>query len=278
MSAARIIVFDVETTGTDRRRDQILELCIQFGLAHRAPSRTWRIKPTIPIGPGAQAVHGISIEDLAGCPGFGFYADRVRYIFSRAQVLVGYNLAFDIGMLQAEYERLGLPLLDLADKKVIDPFRLWQQCEPRSLQDAHKRFVGERFDAAHSASADVAATGRVLTGMIDGFGLSADWDQLADVCWPDRAQWIGPTRHVQWDNRGVPVIGFGRHDGTPLTALGGGPEQDYLRWIMAKDFPAHVRQICGKAMELAEADLMTWLTAEFGPPPETEVKADSRAA
>lgn len=279
MSADRIIVFDVETTGTDRRRDQVIELCIQFGLAHRAPARTWRIKPTIPIGPGAQAVHGISIEDLAGCPGFGFYADRVRYIFSRANVLVGYNLAFDIDMLQAEYERLGQPLLDLSDKRVIDPFRLWQQCEPRSLQDAHRRFVGDTFDAAHSAAADVAATGRVLSGMIDGFGLPRDWSDLSEICWPDRARWIGPTRHVQWAEGGIPVIGFGRHGGTPLTALADGPEQDYLRWIVAKDFPAHVRQICNKALQLKPAELTSWIVSQFGPPPQPKAAAaDSRAA
>ena len=100
MDDRRVIVFDVETTGTDKRRDQVIELCVQFGL-EGGSSQTWRIKPAVPISPGAQAVHGISMEDLEVCPLFGMVAGAIREVFDRAEVLVGYNLAFDIEMLQA---------------------------------------------------------------------------------------------------------------------------------------------------------------------------------
>src|SRR5437762_2568268 len=72
----RIIVFDVETTGTDKRRDQVIELCVQLGL-EGGPSQTWRIKPDVSIHPGAQAVHGISAEDLEFCPRFGQVAAAI---------------------------------------------------------------------------------------------------------------------------------------------------------------------------------------------------------
>src|SRR5690606_29034132 len=166
-----VIIFDVETTGTDKRRDQIIELCVQYGL-EGASSETWRIRPSVPISPGAQAVHGITMEDLALCPSFGQVAGAIRRVFDQARVLIGYNLAFDIEMLQAEFDRLGQQRLSLAGKQIIDPFRLWQRCEPRTLQDAHRRFVGEEFTSAHSATADVAATGRVLRGMLDRFRLA----------------------------------------------------------------------------------------------------------
>jgi len=65
MEERPIIVFDVETTGTDNRRDQVIELCVQFGVDPGSPSETWRIKPSVEISPGAQEVHGISMEDLA---------------------------------------------------------------------------------------------------------------------------------------------------------------------------------------------------------------------
>src|SRR5690606_27708698 len=96
MSSERVLVFDVETTGTDKRRDQVIELCVQFGIEPDARSQTWRIRPDVAISPGAQAVHGISAEDLVGCPRFPEVADAVRAIFDEADVLVGYNLAFDI--------------------------------------------------------------------------------------------------------------------------------------------------------------------------------------
>src|SRR5687768_10364436 len=42
-----VLVFDVETTGTDRRRDQVIELCVQYGLS--GASKTWRFKPSVSI-------------------------------------------------------------------------------------------------------------------------------------------------------------------------------------------------------------------------------------
>ncbi len=264
MSRSRIIVFDVETTGTDRRRDQVIELCVQFGLEPSAERETWRVKPEVPISPGAQAVHGISMDDLADCPPFAAVAEPFRRIIAEAEVLVGYNLAFDIEMLQAEYQRLGQPALDLGAKMIIDPFRLWQQCEPRTLQDAHRRFVGDTFDEAHSASADVAATGRVLAGMVEQFGLPRDWSSVAQVCEPNRAQWVGSSRHIQWQD-GDAVLSFGRHGGTPVWELAHGADANYLRWILDKDFPGHVHEICRAALDLDRAAFTDWLLGTYGP-------------
>lgn len=269
MDQRRVIVFDVETTGTDKRRDQVIELCVQFGLdgaAGPGSQTTWRIRPDVPISPGAQAVHGITMEDLAVCPRFGQVAGVIREVFDEAEVLVGYNLSFDIDMLQAEMDRIGQPRLDLAGKQIIDPFRLWQQCEPRTLMDAHRRFVGQEFVAAHSATADVAATGRVLRGMVESFGLPRDWGDIARVCEPERDSWVGTSRHLRWDENGRVVIGFGKHTGRVLSELAAGPDSSYLSWIAGKDFPLHVREICERALELDGAELEAWVRATYGGP------------
>lgn len=270
----QVVVFDVETTGTDRRRDQVIELCVQFGIHPEDPAKAWRFKPKVPINPGAQAVHGISAEDLADCPPFRHHAGEVRRIIDGASVLVGYNIAFDIEMLQAEFARLREPLLDLSGKSIVDAFRLWQQCEPRSLQDAHKRFVGSEFSAAHSASADVAATGRVLSGMLDQFGLSPDWQQIADVCEPGRSDWIGPSRHIKWNDAGNPCIAFGRHSSAEIGAMASGPDRGYLEWIAAKDFPIHVREIAHRALTLDPPQFDEWIRTRYNPS-ETQVAAAS---
>lgn len=271
---ARVIVFDCETTGIDFGRDQVIELCVQHGLDDTAPSRTWRIKPSVPIAPAAQAVHGISMEDLAECPSFGAYADEVAEVFAAAEVIVGYNISFDIDMLQAEYYRLGRPLLDLSGKKIVDAFRLWQQCEPRSLQHAHRRFVGDEFAAAHSASADVAATGRVLVGMLEQFKLAGqDWGQIATACDPRQllagASWVGPSRHLRWEND-VIVIGFGKHAGAAVHELAAGPDRGFLRWVIEKDFPPHVVDVCKVALERPADELIAWARQRFGQPAPTE--------
>ena len=182
-----ILVFDVETTGLQKDRDQIIELALQAGLDDDAPRRCWRFCPSVAMDPASQAVHGISAADLAAEPPFAACAAELHALFSNAQVLIGYNVGFDLDMLQAEFERAGLPSLDVADKLVVDPCALWRRMEPRGLQQAHRRFVGTTFDGAHRAQADVTATAAVLCGMLAAFGLQAEWHSLAELCRGRRA-------------------------------------------------------------------------------------------
>jgi len=210
------------------------------------------------------------MEDLAGCPSFAACADEIIQVFASAEVVIGYNLAFDIDMLQSEYARLRRPGIDFSGKTIVDAFRLWQQCEPRSLQHAHKRFVGDSFAAAHSASADVAATARVLQGMLRAFGLDdRDWGAIAGVCDPQRSSWVGPSRHLQWDAQGTIVLTFGKHSGTPLHELARSKDSGYLAWIADKDFPAHVIEVCRKALDLAKDDFLAWARRRYGQPAPT---------
>jgi DNA polymerase-3 subunit epsilon len=281
----RVLVFDCETTGTDRAADQVIELCVQHGLAADAPIQTWRIKPSAPIHPGAQAVHGITLADLEGCPSFGEVCDDIARVFAEADVIVGYNIAFDIDMLQAELVRASKPLLELSGKKVVDAFRLWQQCEPRSLQHAHRRFVGNGFEAAHSASADVAATSRVLAGMLREFQLvDQDWDAIACKCdpqrtgsWASRANWVGPSRHLRWEGD-VVVLGFGKHTNAPLHQIAAGPERSFLRWILERDFPVHVGEVCRAALDLPSDEFLAWARQRFPVPATAQAAASSSSS
>jgi DNA polymerase-3 subunit epsilon len=268
-------LFDVETTGTDRRRDQVIELCMQLGLDGEHGIRTWRFKPTVSIHPGAQAVHGITIEDLADCPSFASCADEVTAVFAEVDVIIGYNLAFDIDMLRAEYERMGATPPDFAGKSIVDPFRLWQQCEPRSLQHAHRRFVGDSFAAAHSASADVAATGRVLRGMLRAFQLEdKGWTQIAGVCDPmasSGVKWVGPSRHLYWDDAQQVVLAIGKYSGTAVHELARGREtRGFLRWMLEKDFPNHVHEVVKQALDLRPDDFLAWARRRYGQPAPTK--------
>ena len=146
-------------------------------------------------------------------------------------------------------------------------FRLWQQCEPRSLQHAHRRFVGDEFAAAHSASADVAATGRVLVGMLHHFNLAEqDWGSIASVCDPGRQSWVGPSRHLRWEGDAI-VFGFGKHAGVPILEVASGPERSFLRWMIdrpaGRDFPAHVVEVCRAALELPPDELLPWARRRY---------------
>lgn len=264
-----IVVLDVETTGKDRARDQVIELCIQLGLDECAEFRTWRFKPSVPVHPEATKVHGITDADLVDCPAFAAIASSIVAYIAGTDVIVGYNVAFDLDMLQAELARAGLPALDLAAKQVVDVLRLWHTVEPRTLAAAHQKFCGAELVDAHQAAADVAATSRVLVGMLATFGLGGKpWPELAAMANPfaARANWIGPSHHIQWSADGKTILAFGKNNGRPLDETDPG----FLRWVIDKDFPPHVKEVCRAALQLRGEALTTWIAQRYPRPATSE--------
>jgi hypothetical protein len=84
--------------------------------------------------------------------------------------------------------------------------------------------------------------------MMELFGLvGKEWSEIAAISDPfsGRDAWLGPSPHVQWDASGAVVFGFGKNKGLQVDQVDGG----FLRWILAKDFPPHVKKICEVALE-----------------------------
>jgi len=274
----RIVVLDVETTGKDRGTDQILELGLRFGLGADAESRAWRMRPLVEIHPEAVAVHGITREAVAECPLFGEAVSEFLPLIEAVDVLVGYNVAFDLDMIQAELARAGRPPLNLTGKLVVDVLRLWHRVEPRTLAAAHAKFCGAPLDAAHQALEDVAATARVLSSMLAAFGLAdKPWPEIAELSDPfsGRAAWLGPSAHIQWDASGAVVFGFGKNKGQQVAQVDAG----FLKWVLAKDFPPHVKKICEVALS-QRSKFNDWISAYYPrsmtnpSPQETPMKED----
>ena len=264
----RIVVLDVESTGKERATDQVIELCVQIGLGVNAESRTWRIKPTIPIHPEATGVHGIRAEDLVDCPSFADLVPMFRPLIEEADVVVGYNVSYDLDMLQAEFSRAKVPPLDLSRKLFVDALRLWQHFEPRTLVAAHAKFCGADLVDAHQAAADVAATARVLTAMLEAFEVAdKPWSEIAAISDPfaNRTAWLGPSFHIQRDESGAIVFGFGKHKGIQVDQVDGG----FLRWVLGKDFPPHVKDICRVSLE-RRRQFKDWI-ARYYPPPQPPI-------
>jgi DNA polymerase III subunit epsilon len=261
-----IVVLDVESTGKDRSTDQIIELCLQLGIGPSAESRTWRIRPSIEIHPEAARVHGITAEDLASCPPFADVALEFRPLLEAADVIIGFNASFDLDMIQAEISRAKMPPIDLSAKHLVCALRLWHHVEPRTLVAAHEKFCGEPMTDAHQAAADVAATARVLIAMLETFGLAGkEWPEIAALSNPfsGRLNWVGPSLHIQRDASGAVVFGFGKHKGLAVDQADGG----FLRWVLGKDFPPHVQDICRVALE-RRGQFKDWIARYYPPPVE----------
>jgi len=258
-----IAVIDVETTGTDPIRDFVIEFACQTGLERSSSREVWRIKPPIPIPKEVTKIHGISDGDVADCPSFKERAQDIKILLETADVLVGYNVRFDIDMIKQEFQRLGSPKLNLENKIIVDPLTLWRRMEPRTLSHAVRKFLGRDHDGAHSAGEDTAATAEVLKAMLVDYKLTdRSWDDLFEICEPGRTKWIGGTNHLIWQD-GQVSVGFGKHRGRSLSELVT-KEPAYVSWIQSKDFPPHVKQIVGASLKLAENDFSNWVCREFG--------------
>lgn len=108
MSDAPVIaIIDVETTGANPERDRVIEFAVQKGLTAESYQKSWRVNPGIPIPPEATAVHGIRDEDVKDSPPFSALIPVVEKIIAGSNIIVGYNVDFDLRALQSEFRRAG---------------------------------------------------------------------------------------------------------------------------------------------------------------------------
>jgi DNA polymerase-3 subunit epsilon len=257
----RVLYLDVETTGTNPDVDQVIELAFLIpGERHAAELQ---FKPTVPIHPRAQAVHGITAEMLVDALPFCEWIDSISGAFATAEVVVGYNVDFDLRMLRKEFERADKMWPIAPNVPVVDAFMLWKICESRSLAAAHERFVGRPLSSAHRAIADVQATMDVLEGMRTAFDLrDLTWEELAAKIDPNRANRFGPTAHLRWVDEQL-IITFGKHQGKSLLDLRRS-HPSYLQWIVDSraNFPAHVVEACRRALAFGGVALHEWARSQ----------------
>ncbi|WP_163270702.1 DNA polymerase III subunit epsilon [Chelativorans alearense] len=175
----REIIFDTETTGLDPRDDRIIELgCVE--LVNRFPTgRTLHcfINPDgRSVHPEAQAVHGISDADLADKPVFAAIADSFLEFVEGAK-LVAHNANFDIGFVNAEFGRLGQPVVDPG--RVVDTLAIARRKHPmgpNSLDALCRRYgIDNSRRTKHGALLDAELLAEVYIELIGGkqatFGL-----------------------------------------------------------------------------------------------------------
>jgi DNA polymerase III subunit epsilon len=126
----REIILDTETTGIDfKKGHRLIEIgCIE--IVNRIPTgREYHcfIDPERDVPEDAVAIHGITSEYLKGKPLFQAIA-REFFDFIADDTLVIHNATFDIGFLNFELGRCGLPLLSF--DRVVDTLALARRKHP----------------------------------------------------------------------------------------------------------------------------------------------------
>ncbi|WP_396330215.1 DNA polymerase III subunit epsilon [Burkholderia anthina] len=168
----RQIILDTETTGLNPRTgDRLIEIgCVEL-LNRRLTGNNLHIyvNPERDSDPGALAVHGLTTEFLSDKPKFAEVADQIRDFVKDAELII-HNAPFDLGFLDAEFARLGLPPFTEHCGDVIDTLVQAKQmfpgkrnsldalCDRFDISNAHRTLHGALLDSELLAEVYLAMT------------------------------------------------------------------------------------------------------------------------
>jgi DNA polymerase-3 subunit epsilon len=240
-----VVFFDLETTGTNRTTDRIVEIAL-VRIDAKGAERTFHslVNPGIPIPEEASKVHGITDEAVKTAPAFKNLATEILAFMQNAD-LAGFNIArFDIEVLAAEFDRASAEFTT-AERRIFDALNIYHDREPRDLQAAHRFYCGTPLEDAHSALADTKATIRVLRGQFERYpDLPTNPDELHAECnKPRRPDAIDREAKLIMRN-GEPTINFGqKYPGVSLIDIAA-KDPGFLDWMVFRgDFSPEVKAV-----------------------------------
>jgi len=241
-----IVFFDLETTGTEKMLDRIVEIAA-VAVPPEGPARVFDrlVNPGVRIPSEAAEIHGISDADVKDAPSFRDLAPELLAFLGDAD-LAGYNVrAFDVPVLMKEFERAGLPF-PLEGRRIVDMQTIFFKKEPRDLGAALRLFAGRDHAGAHAALADVVAAAEVLAGQLRRYpDLPRTLDGLHEFSSPAEGRWVDPDKRFFWRD-GEAVFAFGNLRGKSLELVAE-TKPDYLDWMIRGDFPEPAKEIARNA-------------------------------
>lgn len=242
-----LVFFDLETTGVDVYNDRIIQIgAIRLESDGTKTEKEWLVNPGISIPKSSSAIHGITDDMVADKPRLGDIAEELAALFDGVDV-GGYNVKnFDLPLLSAEFERIGLTI-DTETIRIVDAMAIFRILEPRTLTAAYKKFCGKKLVDAHDAMADIRASLEVLYGQLEKHPeLPKTPETIHELCFPkdpDAYDAEGKLRFVDGDLH----INFGKNKGKSLEHLAMN-DPGYLEWILNGTFSKKVKDAVKKAL------------------------------
>lgn len=203
-------VVDVETTGLDHEKDQIVEMAILSSCVSGLGTSTWSslFKPTIPIPAMASSIHHITDEDVAHA---NQWSDSYIHEYP---AYAAHNAEFDNGFLKLK-------------QPIVCTMRLAQKLWP-DLESYGNQFLRyhlklnpplESNDKTHRALPDAIVTASLLVHELNEVISRSKAGEGATV--EDLVKWIEAPMLLT-------TCRFGKHKGKLWAEV----PKDYLRWIL----------------------------------------------
>ena len=237
-----ILFFDIESTGLNVATDRIVEISALKVMPNGDQEiKTRRINPTIPIPAEAQAIHGISDEDVKDCPTFNQIAKSMAQWMKGCDI-AGYNsIKFDIPLLAEEFLRAGVDF-DFRKRKLVDVQNIFHKMEQRTLSAAYRFYCQKELENAHSAEADTVATYEILLAQLERYPneLKNEVEFLANFS--TRSKIADYAGRMAYNEKGEVVFNFGKHRGKKVADVLRA-EPSYYNWMMDGDFTQDTKKI-----------------------------------
>lgn len=178
MADTREVIFDTETTGLNAKDgDRVIEIGAVELINRFSVGRTFHIylnPGERQVHPDAQAVHGISNEDLKDKPSFASVLPKFMEFFGTG-TLIAHNAKFDVDFLNAELARAGegpidpgrvVDTLALARRKhPAGPNSLDALCDRYGVSRGHRTLHGALLDSELLAEVYLELTGGRQAGL-----------------------------------------------------------------------------------------------------------------
>jgi DNA polymerase III epsilon subunit-like protein len=164
------VAIDLETTGLDPRRDDVVSVAaLPFVGGRPQPGYVTLVDPGRPIPPASTRIHGIDDAGVAGAPSLDEVLPRIDETCA-GRLLVGHDVAFDVAVLARARRLRGLPQPPLV---ALDTRRLAVALHPRWRQDAELERVAARLgievQGRHTAEGDARLAAAILLALLPEF-------------------------------------------------------------------------------------------------------------
>lgn len=167
----RQIVLDTETTGLNPNLGHRLVEVAAIELSDRkVTDRSFHryLNPEREIDEGAASVHGLTLDRLQDEPKFAEIAPAFLEFISGAELII-HNAPFDMGFLNAELSRAGLPLLE---NPVIDTLKVAKDLHPGKKNNLNalcdRYMIDNSHRVLHGALLDTELLAEVYLAMTRG--------------------------------------------------------------------------------------------------------------
>lgn len=226
-----IVAFDLETTGLDRTKDQIIQIaCIKFDRDTKKvlDRRMYYVQPvgSYQITIAAYKKHGIHPNFLKDKPYFKDIANEIYDFIKDCDILSFNGTTFDVPFLKFEFDKVGIDW-NVLECKFYDAFAEEKRRNGNSLEATYERYYHKTMTEsglqAHDAFSDVMAT----IGVFYAQQNIEEYDSFTPLT-EDNIIF-----EFEFEGKIVPCFSIGKYKNLPIDLVYAA-DRDYLNWCVNK--------------------------------------------